>query len=133
MAYNYYPNYLPQNYYQQQNQQIQNGGLVIVRSKAEAQNYPVAPGNSVTFKDESAPFVYTKTMGFSQLDRPVFETFRLIKEETPVEQARTDDTKSNIDLSPYALKSDFEALTAKLEALEAEINKKSEKKGKKDD
>lgn len=61
--------------------QIQNGGLVSVRSITEAQNYPVAPGNSVTFKDENAPYVYTKTMGFSQLDRPIFEVFRLVKEE----------------------------------------------------
>lgn len=75
MAYNFYP-------YYQQPQQVQNSGLVSVRSIEEAMRYPVAPGNSVTFKDETAPYVYTKTMGFSQFDRPVFEKYRIIKEET---------------------------------------------------
>lgn len=79
MNYNPYMNYnVPQ-------QQIQSGGLVSVRNVNEARNYPVAPGNSVTFKDENAPYVYTKTMGFSQLDRPIFEVFRLIKEEVAQE------------------------------------------------
>ena len=50
---------------QQPTPQIQNGGFVSVRSEIEARNYPVAPGNSVTFKDEYSPYVYTKTMGFS--------------------------------------------------------------------
>lgn len=73
-----YPNFqqsFPQN-------QQQNNGFVSVRSELEARNYPVAYGNSVTFKDETAPYVYTKTMGFSQLDRPVFEKYKLVKEES---------------------------------------------------
>lgn len=94
MAYNYYPQYFqpnqnfqpnqafqqqPQNY--QQNQQVQNGGFVSVPSEEVARNYPVAIGNSVTFKNENAPYIYTKTMGFSQLDRPIFEKYKLIREE----------------------------------------------------
>lgn len=61
--------------------QIQNGGFISVQSETEARNYPVAPGNSITFKNENTPYVYVKTMGFSQLDRPVFERFRLVKED----------------------------------------------------
>lgn len=85
MAY-YNPNYFPQSYGQSmgnvpQTPQIQNGGFVMVRSEDEARNYPVAFGNSVTFKDETSPYIYCKTMGFSQLDRPIFEKFRLVKEE----------------------------------------------------
>ena len=70
----YQPNY-------QQSNQIQNTGLVSVRSMEEAYNYPVAPGNSITFKDETQPFVYTKTKGFSPLEQPVFEKYRLVKVE----------------------------------------------------
>lgn len=66
---------------QQSQQQIQNGGFISVRNITEAQNYPIAPGNSVTFKDENSPYVYVKTMGFSQLDIPTFEVFRLVKED----------------------------------------------------
>lgn len=93
MAYN---QFFPQGYgvynpyqqnYNQAPQQIQNGGFISVRSMEEALNYPVAPGNSVTFKDENAPYVYTKTKGFSQLDQPIFEKYRLVKEAEPVPEA----------------------------------------------
>lgn len=85
------------NYYQQP-QQIQNGGLVSVRGINEARNYPVAPGNSVTFKDENSPYIYTKTMGFSQLDRPIFEVFRLTKEDFSFEaEAKPTDYRQEID------------------------------------
>lgn len=88
MAYGNYPNYyFPQMQMQSQQQtqmpaqQVQSSGFVSVRSETEARNYPVAYGNSVTFKDETAPYIYTKTMGFSQLDRPVFDKYKLVKEE----------------------------------------------------
>lgn len=91
MAYNNYfqpfqPPVMYQTYQPQQNT-IQNGGFVSVRSEDEARNYPVALGNSVTFKDETAPYIYTKTMGFSQLDRPTFERYKLVK-ETPSESVQ---------------------------------------------
>lgn len=73
-----YGQYYPQNY---QTQQIQNGGFVPVTSEEMARNYPVAQGTSVTFRNENAPYIYTKTMGFSQLDRPIFEKYKLVKEE----------------------------------------------------
>ena len=90
MAYGYFPSY--QAYqptyqaYQQapqipQQPTMQNGGFISVRGIEEAFNWPVAPGNSVMFKDENSPYVYTKTRGFSQLDQPVFEKYRLVKEE----------------------------------------------------
>lgn len=83
---NYYnPYYQPQQMPQQIQPQIQNGGFVSVRSEEEARNYPVAQGTSVTFKNETAPYIYTKTTGFSQLDRPMFEKFKLVKEDTEEE------------------------------------------------
>ena len=87
MAYQYYPNF-----YQPQAQQMaqmpqaqQTSGFVSVRSEAEARSYHVAYGNSVTFKDETSPYIYTKTMGFSQLDRPIFDKYKLVKEEATEE------------------------------------------------
>ena len=53
------PNNFP--YYQQLQQQYgqnlptQQSPFITVRSEAEARNYPVAYGNSVTFKDETSP------------------------------------------------------------------------------
>ena len=82
--YNPYQNYNPyQSQLQQQPQNIRSGSLVSVSSEEEARMYPVGPGNSVTFKNENMPYIYTKTMGFSQLDRPTFEKYKLVKEETP--------------------------------------------------
>lgn len=107
-----------------QTQQIQNGGFVSVRSKQEALMWPIAPGSSITFKDETAPYVYTKTMGFSQLDRPQFETYRLIKEEppeapqTPTEQRKDDPVSKGAD---YALKSDLEVLINAYDRLQKEL------------
>ena len=122
----------------QQQQQIQNGGFIPVPSEDYARNYPVAPGNSVTFKDEKQPYVYTKTMGFSSLDRPVFEKFRLVKEEEylPENAPKTDEKKMDIDMSVYALKSDLDALAAQVTQLSATVEKltaKPAKKGAKDD
>jgi len=89
MAYQYFnPYYQQQMPVQQpvQQQQIQTSGFIPVPSEEMARNYPVAPGNSVTFKNENAPYVYTKTMGFSQLDRPIFEKYKLVKEDAPVSE-----------------------------------------------
>ena len=139
-AYNPYQQYQPnfqqqmqnQSNYQQSQQQIQNGGFVSVHNENEARNYPIAPGNSVTFKDENAPYVYTKTQGFSQLDRPVFEKYRLVKEEeyqpqqvaqnAPTSAEKTEQA-NNID---YALKSDLRALWDEIEALKKQILKSKE-------
>lgn len=80
-VYNPYQQYYAQAQTQQQTPQIQNGGFVLVKDIEEARNYPVAPNVSVIFKNENAPYIYTKTLGLSQLDQPIFETYRLIKEE----------------------------------------------------
>ena len=119
---NYSQNY-PQ-YSQMQGQQQapmmpqpQNAGLVSVRNETEARNYPVALGNSVTFKDETAPYVYTKTMGFSQLDRPVFDKYRLVK-ENPTEASNL---PQNDDLGYEAINSTLNSLKAENEAIWKEI------------
>lgn len=121
--YGYYPQ---QNYMAQAQQpqiqtqpQIQNGGLISVRSEMEARNYPIAPGNSITFKDENSPYVYTKTMGFSQLDRPTFEKFRLVKEdisETFQNGSNSAQSQNPINLSDYVKKSEFDQLRKEFEA-----------------
>lgn len=117
MAYPYYQ----QSYSQfQQTPQIQNGGFVRVMNEDEARNYPVAPGYSVTFIDDSATYCYTKTAGFSQFDRPRFEKYRLIKEESPengVFDAASKDTPE------YALKSDIDKLRAEIKKIKAKVEK----------
>lgn len=120
MPYNYYQPYYQQ--YQpysanQQPQQIQNGGFVSVRSAQEAFNYPVALGNSVTFKDETAPYIYVKTRGFSQLEEPIFEQFQLVK----VDNVQKQET-AQAETAEYALKSDLSALQQEIDLLKKKIS-----------
>mgnify|MGYP007056245375 CR=1 FL=1 len=148
MAYPYYPMTYQPNYYGQPYQpqyqpmaqqpapvqqqptaqtaqpQIQNGGFVSVANIEVARNWPIAPGNSVTFKDENAPYVYTKTMGFSQLDRPAFEVYRLVKEEAAQTAQNAPASASNspgVSVPDYALKSDLDALSGLVDNIKGEL------------
>lgn len=116
-----------------------NGGFVSVRSEQEARNYPVAPMNSITFKDETAPYVYTKTMGLSQLEPPRFEKYRLVKEEdTPVAslQAHTDTKQEEVDNSLAkelngqikAIKDDIDDLWKEIDSIKEPPKKTSSRK-----
>lgn len=123
MAYNVYPPFYqqmnippqvpqqvpPQNYAPQGFQNQSN--FVPVPSEEVARNYPVAAGNSVTFKNENAPYIYTKTMGYSQLDRPVFEKYKLIREDTPEEA----ETKTDYNEQIKAIWGEIEELKKKIE------------------
>ena len=102
----------------QPTQQIQNGGFVSVHDEEEARNYPVAPGNSVTFKDESAPYVYTKTQGFSQLDRPQFVKYRLVRESDEEFSEKTVEETGNV----YALKSDVDAIASQIKDIRSDVD-----------
>lgn len=127
------PYYYPQQQmmYPQQNMQIQNSGFVSVRNELEARNYPVAYGNSVTFKDENAPYVYTKTMGFSQLETPRFEKYKLVKEEPQEAQIGTLNDKVDNSIA-YAEKSEIEAIWNEIEALKKSLSKPAKKETVKD-
>ena len=100
-----YNPYFNQQFNQPQNDQV---GIISVKNEMEARSYPVAPGNSIMFKDEGLPYIYTKTMGFSQLDSPVFEKFRLIKDEP---EGSTEP----------AMKSDLEIVAQAVAALQKEV------------
>lgn len=129
--YSYYPpvQQMPQQQVPQQMQQpvqqqmqqpvIQNGGFISVRNETEARNYPVAPGNSITFKDETAPYVYTKTMGFSQLDRPIFDKYKLVKEETSetVETTVPQTANPNYENEINNLKTEMDRMWGEINAL----------------
>lgn len=122
----FYPNYQSQFPNQQPQMQIQNGGFLPVRSRQEAMNYPVAPGMSVTFKDESAPYIYTKTKGFNQFDEPVFDVYKLTKEEMPSVNAQEPHTEAlnnkTDNLPTYALKSEFDALQELVSTLAEDVD-----------
>lgn len=113
----------PQQYYQPQPQtqaQIVNGGFISVPSETAARNYPIAHGTSLTFKDENAPYVYTKTMGFSQMDVPVFEKYRLIREtDLSQKSSLASDATTNRGENP---KDEIEALQTQIESIRKDVD-----------
>jgi len=130
MAYpfNSYPQYFPQTYqqtypqYNQQTTQIQSGGFISVPNIDVARSYHVAPGTSVTFIDENAPYVYTKTRK-SQFDSPVLERYRLVHEEdSPVSENESAKEEPNKTIA-YATKDEIDALRASYEDLKAKMEK----------
>lgn len=105
--YNPYQQNYPMNYNQQ------NTDFIPVPNETYARNYPVAPGHSVSFKDESIPFVYySKTMGSSQFDTPIFKRYRLVEETQMAQKQEETEAVDNSALEP---------INAKIEALEIEI------------
>lgn len=116
MAYN---NGFPINYpfYQQpmQYQPPAQNSIMRVRDENEARMYCVAPGNSMTFVDEDAKYLFTKTVNMGQFDRPIFEKYRLVKEDAmPAETAQEDAPR-------YALADDLDALKAELESVKGDL------------
>lgn len=121
-----YPQYNPQT---TQPPQIQNGGFVIAPSEEYVKNYPVAPGTTVTFKIETLPYLYTKTVGYSLLDPPVIEKFRLVKEGEA-----TADESSAANLND--LTTAISEIRKDIGALRSEMNRKNypdKRKGEKND
>ena len=139
---NYYGNPYPPQMIQQPQQQtqpvqrmaqpaIQQSGFVLVQSEQEARAYPVAPGNSITFKDESQPYCYVKTMGFNQLARPTFERYRLVKEDSPVTAQNAPTNADSVEgnkNTAYALKSDLGAIWSEIDAIKEKLKAQDEKK-----
>jgi len=128
MTYNYPNYYYPnqnlniqpqmQTQMNQQNQSIQSG-FVSVRNEEDARNYPVAPGNSITFMSETEPYVYTKTMGFNQLDRPSFKKYKLVEEPNSVQIQAENEKVDN--LSSEKGKAEFDHIWSEIDHLKKEI------------
>lgn len=110
MAYPYYP-------YQQQVQQ----SFVSVRSTADVEAWPIAPGNSITYYIEgNPPMIATKTKGFSPLENPVVTYYDL------TERPRSVPAAAEGSNGGWALKTDLEAVRADLEALRKKLEAENE-------
>ncbi|MBP0975931.1 MAG: hypothetical protein J6P20_07705, partial [Oscillospiraceae bacterium] len=112
-------------------QQIRSGGIVSVSGEDEARRYPVAPGYTVTMRDETGPYLYEKTMGFSQLDQPIFRKARIVFEDAQ-ESVQNNAGKPEAPAVVYAELSQLEALrdavAADLNALRSMVETMAEQK-----
>lgn len=121
--------YMPYQPYPQIYQQPQSGtgNFVSVPNEMTARNYPLAPGNSITFIDENSPYCYTKTMGLNQLDRPTFKRYRLVEEpDIPQNAQSATQTSEQVQASttiPDNIKADIAALRTLYDELRADVEK----------
>lgn len=124
-----YPSYYPQmqNMYtagQQQQpapQQIRSGGIVSVANEDEARRYPVAPGYTVTMRDENGPYLYEKTMGYSQLDQPIFRKARIVFEDDAITAEKQE--KPEEPAEPPKIYAELKQLEALRDAVALEFKK----------
>ena len=107
---------------QMQPQQIQNSGFISVPSEDIVNTYPVAPGNCVTFKIEGQPIVMEKSMGFSQLESPKVERYRLVKEQPILPQTETK-TEEPINLPQKDFQAEIDEIWAEIEAIKKDMVK----------
>lgn len=101
---------------------VQNSAPISVRSEQDARDWPIAPGNSLTFIDESAGYVYTKT-SLNQFDRPQFVKYRLVREDV-AEASTAPAVAPQAPAAPapaYALQSDIDAISGAVELMKNEL------------
>lgn len=92
-------------------------GFVRVQSEEQARQYPVSQGTSVIFIDENAPYCYTKTMDMSQLDKPRFEKYRLVKETTGEPHQENDEESKKLSSRLSNVENEIEALKSKIKQI----------------
>ena len=128
-SYGYYPtqNYFPQmnnavpdilNNYKMPYQQPAQTGFIWTESEEAARAYLVAPGNTVTLWDSKKPFIYVRSADASGIPSTrVFE----YKERVETFEKPQDHVCSCGD--KFASKEDFKALSDKVDAIAAKIEK----------
>ena len=104
-----------------QQQQIRSGGIVSVASEDEARRYPVAPGYTVTMRDENGPYLYEKTMGYSQLDQPIFRKARIVFEDDAIKPENQE--KPEEPAEPPKVYAELKQLEALRDAVALEFKK----------
>lgn len=122
---------------QSSQQQTQSGGFMPAPNEVYALNYPVAPGNSMTFKIEGKPIVIEKSMGFSQLESPKIDRYRLVKEtlseasDEPIGTTHDDDglILNTID----SIKGEIETIWSEIEGLKKKPASRTKKREVEDD
>lgn len=115
------------NFYQNQQPQV---SFMSIRGRDIAVNYPIAPNNTIIFKDEMSPYIYVKSMGFSPLEKPMMEIYK--KEEPIQAQEGTSEVKednSTID----KIQDDIKAILDDIDGIKKKLNTKPRRKESEDD
>lgn len=119
---------------QQQTQTIQDGGLVEVPDETVAFNYPTAPGVTVTMIDKLREHLFTKTMGFNQLEKPIFQRYRIIKEDEQngaQSESKSEGSSNTIDelkAQIDRIQNEYERVLEDIENIKAKMEERPRKK-----
>ena len=113
------------NYYPTMNRQAQfeprQYSYFFVKDNSEAFNWPIAPGSLLVFKDQDNIHFYTKSLGYSPYDKPIFEIY------TKEVQAQEPTIDSDFEL----LKKEVAELKSKLSEMNNRNNINNNKGGNK--
>lgn len=96
-----------------------------VHSDIEVLNSPVAPGNTIYFKHETEPYVYTKSMGMSQFETPQTKKYKLEEVEMNSGVINVPNGNNNEPKEPqpkYLLESDIQPILDELRQCKEELN-----------
>jgi len=115
------------NFYQNQQPQV---SFMSIRGREIAVNYPIAPNNTIIFRDELEPYIYVKSMGYSPLDKPVMDIYK--KEEPISTQEATSNTKED-NSTIEKIQDDIKAILDDIDGIKKKLNTKPRRKESEDD
>lgn len=115
------------NFYQNQQPQV---SFMSIRGRDIAVNYPIAPNNTIIFKDEMSPYIYVKSMGFSPLEKPMMEIYK--KEEPIQAQEGTSEVKED-NSTIEKIQDDIKAIIDDIDGIKKKLNTKPRRKESEDD
>lgn len=112
-----------------QNQQPQ-VSFMSIRGKEIAVNYPIAPNNTIIFRDELEPYIYVKSMGYSPLDKPVMDIY---KREEPTSAQETASNAKEDNSTIEKIQDDIKAILDDIDGIKKKINARPRRKESDDD
>jgi hypothetical protein len=119
----YQPQYTPQF---QPPQQAQNNGMIWVSGEAGAKAYLVAPNTTVQLWDSEAQVIYLKSADASGMPSMKVLDYT-IRDQAPANGPINAPSGGPINPPDYATHAEIEALTARVDALKAQIDSGAKK------
>lgn len=113
----YYPQY--QNLQAQQRQEQLNQvfansyNYIFTRDRSEAEGWPIAPGNTLVFKDQNGAYFYTKSLGFGPNEKPIFISYKREDFVEPVQSEQVEQNSFKEQFDKYKSSTDLEISSLK--------------------
>lgn len=98
-----------------------------VRDENEARNWQIAPGNHLVFENQNGQYFYTKSLGFSPNEKPVFAIYKredYVESAQATEQIEQNPLKEEFDNFKSSNQLELEALRKDISDLKDLINSK---------